>query len=106
MTINEIINGRAGGFQGLVPLVHLFLDSSSILPTERTLLNRYLRLVSKRASGELCTAASYIRSFVRSHPAYQQDSIISPRINYDLLVHLHRVMKGELKPVSLLGDLV
>lgn len=105
MTINEIINGKPGGFPGLIPLVHLYLDSSSVLPDERTQLNRHLRLISRRASGELMTAAAYIRSFVRSHPAYQHDSVISPRVNYDLLVHLHRIMRGELHPPTLLGDL-
>lgn len=105
MTINEIINGSAT-FPGLIPLLHMYLDSTTIQAEERTQLNRYLRLISKRASGELQTAAAYIRSFVRSHPAYQQDSVISQRINYDLLVHLQRIMKGELKPQALLGNVM
>lgn len=36
--------------------------------------------------GSLRTAASWIRNFVRSHPAYKFDSVVSEEINYDLMV--------------------
>jgi len=29
--------------------------------------------------------ATWIRDFIRSHPDYERDSVVSPRINYDLL---------------------
>jgi glutamate--cysteine ligase catalytic subunit len=37
-------------------------------------------------SGSLQTPATWIRNFVRSHPDYKYDSVVSQEINYDLLV--------------------
>lgn len=37
-------------------------------------------------TGTLKTAATWIRDFVRSHPDYKFDSVVSQGINYDLLV--------------------
>ncbi len=31
------------------------------------------------------TPATWIRDFIRSHPDYKHDSVVSQRINYDLL---------------------
>lgn len=39
----------------------------------------------EQQTGELKTEATWIREFVRSHPEYKQDSVVSERINYDLL---------------------
>ena len=36
--------------------------------------------------GSLRTAASWIREFVRAHPKYRGDSVVSQEINYDLMV--------------------
>ena len=36
--------------------------------------------------GSLATTATWMRNFVRSHPAYQHNSVVSQEINYDLLV--------------------
>lgn len=38
------------------------------------------------ASGSLETTATWIRKFVRSHPGYKFDSVVSQEINYDLLL--------------------
>ena len=45
-----------------------------------------LNLTVCGVSGSLRTAASWIRNFVRSHPAYKFDSVVSQEINYDLMV--------------------
>jgi hypothetical protein len=37
-------------------------------------------------TGRLLTPATWIRNFVRSHPDYKKDSVVSQTINYDLLV--------------------
>jgi hypothetical protein len=37
-------------------------------------------------AGSLITPATWIRNFVRSHPAYRFDSVVSQEINYDLFV--------------------
>lgn len=34
-------------------------------------IQQYLKLIQRRASGELVTTATYMRSFVNSHPKYK-----------------------------------
>ena len=41
----------------------------------RSALARYLSLISKRASGELLTPASWMREFVQTHPDYKQGEL-------------------------------
>lgn len=36
--------------------------------------------------GSLLTPATWIRNFVRAHPDYKHDSVVSAEINYDLMV--------------------
>ena len=48
-------------------------------------LKAYL-LTERRYLGSLITPATWIRNFVRSHPAYKHDSVVSQEINYDLFV--------------------
>lgn len=43
-------------------------------------------LLIETVPGSLETAATWIRNFVRSHPQYKFDSVVSQEINYDLLV--------------------
>lgn len=86
MSIDEIINGSADGeFPGLVPIVESYLDSVNVDVETRCELATYLSLVSKRASGELDTAARWIRNFVAAHPAYKHDSVVDDEINHDLI---------------------
>ena len=43
-------------------------------------------LFHRGSEGSLRTAASWIREFVRSHPAYKFDSVVSQEVNYDLMI--------------------
>ncbi|KAL2159694.1 hypothetical protein VTH06DRAFT_2263 [Thermothelomyces fergusii] len=121
MSINEIINGTAyakatagnlgGGdpsslagavdkdeedeFPGLIPLVESYLDSVNVDVDTRCRLAAYLDLIRKRASGELWTAAKWIRQFVARHPDYQKDSVVGDKITKDLVAAVIRV--GELE---------
>jgi glutamate--cysteine ligase catalytic subunit len=54
-------------------------------------IKRYLELVKRRANGSLDTAATFIRNFVRSHPKYKHDSVVSQEINYDLMVAMDKM---------------
>ena len=78
-------------FIGLVPLVTQYLDNIECDVETRCTVQQYLRLISKRASGELKTTARWIRDFVASHPEYKQDSVITEGINYDLLIKFAKV---------------
>jgi len=104
MTIDEIINGKQPTFPGLIPLIHSYLDAVDVDVRTRCRLDRYLSLVSKRASGELITTATWIRQFVRGHPDYQHDSVISQQINYDLCVAAKDITTGTMQVPELLGE--
>lgn len=96
MTINEIMNGTAadeggedddeeGGFPGLIPIVESYLDGVNMDVVTRCELATYLDLIRRRASGELWTAAKWIREFVAGHPSYKHDSVVPEDINRDLV---------------------
>ena len=96
MTIDDIINGQPGeGFPGLVPLVESYLNSVNVDVETKCELARYLDLIRKRASGQLWTGAKWIRHFVRSHPDYKKDSVVSESINYDLIKAVENITKNE-----------
>ncbi|KAK9452391.1 glutamate-cysteine ligase-domain-containing protein [Limtongia smithiae] len=108
-TMNELINGKkihydgaaddgdndVYEFPGLVPLVRSYLDSMAVDVSVRCRLNAYLDLLSRRASGELQTAAAWMREFIRGHPDYKFDSVVSEEINYDLVKAVEQLTKGE-----------
>lgn len=104
MSINQIINGDEN-FAGLMPLVRQYVASINVDLETRVVIDKYLDLVSKRASGELMTMASYTRKFVTEHKAYQKDSVVNDEINWDLMQHLLAVGEGREKAPELLGDL-
>lgn len=88
MTIDEVINGSKSednDFPGLIPIVESYLDSVNVDVQTRCELDTYLRLIRKRASGELWTAAKWIRHFVDQHPAYKHDSVVGDEINKSLV---------------------
>nr|KAG5688040.1 hypothetical protein BaRGS_003586 [Batillaria attramentaria] len=101
MTINEIING-SDDFVGVLPLVNTYLDSVECDFETRCTVQQYLRLISKRASGELKTTARWIRDFVAAHPEYKHDSVISEGIAYDLLMKFAKVSREEVEEPELL----
>jgi glutamate--cysteine ligase catalytic subunit len=89
MTIDEIFNGKqyssSEKFPGLIGLISIYMDTIDLQDSVRSSVSKYLSFISKRASGELRNAASWMRNFVVTHPDYKQDSKVSPKINYDLL---------------------
>ena len=80
-----------GGFPGLVPLIERYLDSLGPDAETRRRLNEYMSLIRLRAQGKLMTPAAWMRRFVRSHPAYRQDSIVSAPITLDLVKEWDRI---------------
>uniref|UniRef100_A0A671YMG5 Glutamate--cysteine ligase n=1 Tax=Sparus aurata TaxID=8175 RepID=A0A671YMG5_SPAAU len=95
MSIDTIINGKEGVFQGLIPILNCYLENMEVdVDTRCTILN-YLKLIKKRASGELMTMAKWMREFVAKHPQYKQDSVITDKINYDLFRKCDKIAKGE-----------
>jgi glutamate--cysteine ligase catalytic subunit len=98
MTIDEILNGQTKdgqGFPGLIPLVESYLNSVNVDIETRCELARYLALIRKRASGELWTAARWIREFVMRHPEYKHDSAVNDRICYDLFKMTEKITEDN-----------
>jgi len=86
MTISEILTGKGAHFPGLLPLVFAYLDSIGCDTATRDTVRRYAKLLEKRATGQVQTTASFIRHFVKSHPAYKHDSVVSQEIAHDLMM--------------------
>merc|ERR1712157_160767 len=85
MTLAEILTGKGASFPGLVPLINAFLDIIGCPSPTRRVIDAYIELICRRATGSIPTAATWIRRFVSAHPAYEGDSIISEEIAYDLM---------------------
>lgn len=66
-------------------------------------MRSYLDLIVKRASGELQTAAKWMRTYVDDHPEYQHDSIVPQSVAHDLLRACHDVGVGTVHVPELLG---
>ncbi|KAJ7188317.1 glutamate-cysteine ligase catalytic subunit [Mycena filopes] len=106
MTMNEIINGKGDDFPGLLGLVTVYLETLEITPDESTKIHNYLDLIRRRANGlsraHFSLPATWMRNFVRSHPAYKHDSVVSAEINYDLIVAVDEIERGVRKADDLL----
>lgn len=103
LTVDEIINGKAGEFPGLIPLINSYLSGMDVDADTHCSIQQYLKLIQRRASGQLLTLAGWMRGFVRDHPDYKGDSLVSDRINYDLLMELNAIQAGEKACPELLG---
>ncbi|KAI6040303.1 glutamate-cysteine ligase-domain-containing protein [Pisolithus marmoratus] len=105
MSMKEIFCGKESTFPGLLGLVEAYLGTLEASPYERKQIDKYLDLVRHRANGTLQTPATWMRNFVRSHPAYKFDSAVSQEINYDLLTAVDQIERGTLRvPELLLED--
>lgn len=103
MSIDTIINGKEGVFPGLLPILNSYLENMEVdVDTRCTILN-YLKLIKKRASGELMTVARWMREFVSNHPDYKHDSVITDKINYDLMVRCNKIANGQTSCPDLVG---
>lgn len=111
MSIDEIINGSHSSpsspedhnFPGLIPLVESYLDGMNIDVETRCELASYLSLIRKRANGSLWTASKWIREFVRGHEGYKQDSVVSEKVNHDLIGAVLDIEAGNGKAGSVRG---
>ncbi|RDX47958.1 glutamate-cysteine ligase catalytic subunit [Lentinus brumalis] len=94
MSLEEIMNGKSARFPGLLNLVYMYLETLDVDEESGRKIEEYLDLVRRRTNGSLRTAASWMREFVRSHPAYKFDSAVSDEINYDLMVAIDEIERG------------
>ncbi|EIN11676.1 glutamate-cysteine ligase catalytic subunit [Punctularia strigosozonata HHB-11173 SS5] len=102
MTLEEIMTGKGPDFPGLIGLVDAFITTLDVDASDLERIQRYLDLVRKRSTGAYKTTATWIRDFVRSHPAYKHDSVVNQEINYDLMVAVDEIERGLRKVPDLL----
>ncbi|KAF2073777.1 hypothetical protein CYY_004911 [Polysphondylium violaceum] len=84
MTINEIFNGKSD-FTGLISIVKRYVQSLNFDFETNQTISKYIDFVSKRASGEIKSISTWTREFVRNHPDYNHDSIVTEKIQTDYL---------------------
>jgi glutamate--cysteine ligase catalytic subunit len=65
-----------------------YMEERNYGSKQKEQLKMFLNFLVARSKGLVPTGAKYIRDFVTSHPDYKQDSIVSKKINYDLLLNL------------------
>lgn len=104
MSMEEIFTGKGSEFPGLLGLVEAYIETLDMEPSEKRQIEKYLDLVRRRANGSLQTSATWIRNFVRSHPLYKFDSVVSQEINYDLMVAVDELERGVLRVPELLPE--
>lgn len=104
MTIAEIMLGKGAYFTGLIPIVYAYLDYIECDDATRKVVHAYLSLIAKRATGELPTAATWMRRFVRAHPDYAHDSVVPSSIAFDLLKECQDIGEGVKQCPELLGE--
>ena len=74
-----------------------YLEAIGVSGDEKQLIDNYLELIHLRATGQLMTAAAWLRKQVLEHPLYRQDSNVSSEIAYDLLQRCDRLGKDQLE---------
>jgi glutamate--cysteine ligase catalytic subunit len=55
-------------------------------------------LISLSLSPYIKPGAAYLRKFVREHNDYKFDSVVTPKISYDLIHHIIHIGRGEIHP--------
>jgi hypothetical protein len=104
MTMKEIMTGKGDYFPGLIPLVRAYVDYINCDEVTNARLVKYLDFIEKRSIGTLMTPATWMRKFVRNHPAYNGDSVVSSEIAHDLMVACKEIGEGIRHEPDLLGD--
>ncbi|PNJ23756.1 GCLC isoform 3 [Pongo abelii] len=104
MSIDTIINGKEGVFPGLIPILNSYLENMEVDVDTRCSILNYLKLIKKRASGELMTVARWMREFIANHPDYKQDSVITDKMNYSLILKCNQIANELCECPELLGS--
>jgi len=103
VSILEILQGR-GSYKGLIPMILAYLDVIGTDSVTLRTVSTYLDFIVARAAGELMTPAAWMRNYIRSHPDYKYDSVVSSRIAADLVAKCHRIGQGVEKVPELHGN--
>jgi len=104
MSVLEILTGKGDHYPGLIPLIFAYLEAIECDPETLELMRSYMDLLRRRASGQLATAARWMRARVAAHPSYRGDSRVPDDVAYDLVKACADVAEGRLRASELLGE--
>eukprot|EP00316_Scyphosphaera_apsteinii_P011375 CAMPEP_0119346040 /NCGR_PEP_ID=MMETSP1333-20130426/107801_1 /TAXON_ID=418940 /ORGANISM="Scyphosphaera apsteinii, Strain RCC1455" /LENGTH=699 /DNA_ID=CAMNT_0007358535 /DNA_START=74 /DNA_END=2173 /DNA_ORIENTATION=+ len=104
MSVSEIMSGKGDYFPGLIPLIFAYLDAIQCDAETYEQMRIYLDFIRRRASGELQTAAQWMRSFIRKHDDYRHDSKLPPAVAHDLVQACIDIAEGRRHEPRLLGE--
>ena len=93
VSVLEILQGK-DAYKGLVPMIFAYLEVIGTDSITMRTVSTYLDFIVARAAGELLTPAAWMRQYIRSHPDYKFDSVVSSRIAADLMAKCHRIGQG------------
>ena len=85
-------------------MIEAYLETIGLDANTKKVISAYMEFIGRRASGELKTAAQWMRSFVANHPEYKQDSEVTSGIAYDLIVECQKIGEGLKKCPEMFGD--
>ena len=83
LSVEELLVGNSK-FDGLKRLIQAFVELNKEAIDEKQVWEVFSFYVV-RSRGKLLSNAGLLRKFVKKHKLYQQDSVISPQINTDLI---------------------
>ncbi|KAL1504363.1 hypothetical protein AB1Y20_010769 [Prymnesium parvum] len=103
MTILEIMVGKETYFPGLIPLIFAYLEAIQCDPETWQQMQTYMDFIRRRASGQLATAAKWMRRKVATHPSYQHDSVVPSDVAYDIVQACTAIAEGRAREPMVLG---
>ncbi len=100
MTMDQIMNGTSDSVSslsspGLLPIVTWYMKTACVEDEVKHEMKRYLAVIRDRVNSQRWTPAGWMRNFVQSHEEYKEDSVVSERICYDLLMKIKSMAGNE-----------
>jgi hypothetical protein len=87
-----------GDFRGLYfEIEQRIKDCAKICGSVDDILNRIRAFLYETVTGARLTLAQWMRRFVKGHPAYSDNSILSKEVIDDLLIRLHKISIGAIE---------
>jgi len=102
LLVHEILGGK-GDYPGLIPLMKEYISENYDKERHNFLYNQ-LDFLYERAKGNLLTNAQYIRKFVKEHKLYNNDSVVTSEIAYDLANHIIDIQQSKVAPIEIYGN--
>jgi glutamate--cysteine ligase catalytic subunit len=103
ITIAQLLLGDSSlGVDSLIELIKAYMHAKKWSEQHFNSISKYLDFMVARATGLLPTDAQFLRRFVKDHPKYNHDSILSDEINFDIATMIALINDPESKHRQLL----